>query len=75
MCTADNICNMIEFLLDNIFVQFGGRLFRQVIGGPTGTNYAPLLVELFHYSYENEVLDNMIRSGHRFLDYLNEIYP
>ena len=32
MYTADNICKMIEFLIDNIFVQFGGRLFRQVIG-------------------------------------------
>ena len=26
MYTADNICRMIEFLIDNIFVQFGGRL-------------------------------------------------
>ena len=24
MYTADNICKMIEFLIDNIFVQFGG---------------------------------------------------
>ena len=28
MYTADNICKMIEFLIDNISVQFGGRLFR-----------------------------------------------
>ena len=27
MFTADSICEMIEFLIDNIFVQFGGRLF------------------------------------------------
>ena len=51
----------------NIFVQFGGRLFRQVIGIPMGTNCAPLLADLFLYSYENEFLDNMIRSGHRRL--------
>ena len=44
--TADNICKMIEFLIDNIFVQFGGRLFRQVTGIPMGTNCAPLLVDL-----------------------------
>ena len=31
MYTADNICKMIEFLIDNTFVQFGGRLFRQMI--------------------------------------------
>ena len=67
MFTADSICKMIEFLIDNIFVQFGGRLYRQVIGIPMGTNCAPLLADLFLYSYENEFLDNMIRSGHRRL--------
>ena len=67
MYTADNICKMIEFLIDNIFVQFGGRLFRQVIGISMGTSCAPLLADLFLYSYENEFLDNMIKSGHRRL--------
>ena len=67
MYTADNICKMIEFLIHNIFVQFGGSLFRQMIGIPMGTNCAPLLADLFLYSYEKEFLDNMIRSGHRRL--------
>ena len=26
--TADQICRMAEFLIDNIFVKFGGRLFH-----------------------------------------------
>ena len=65
--TADDIFKMIEFLIDNIFVQFGGRLFRQVIGIPTGKNCTPLLADLFLYSYDNEFLDNMVRSGHRWL--------
>ena len=47
MYTADNICKMIEFLIDNIFVHFGGCLFCQVIGIPMGTNCAPLLADLF----------------------------
>ena len=67
MYTVDNICQMIEFLIDNIFVQFGGCLFRQVIGIPMRMNCAPLLADLFLYSFENEFLDNMIRSGHRRL--------
>ena len=67
MYTADNIRKIIEFLIDNIFVQFGGRLFCQVIGILMGTNCAPLLADLFLYSYENEFLDNMIKSGHRRL--------
>ena len=32
-----------------------------------GTNCAPLFAELFLYSYGNEFLDNVIRSGHRRL--------
>ena len=32
-----------------------------------GTNCPPLLADLFLYSYENKVLDNMIKGGHRRL--------
>ena len=67
MYTADNLYKMIEFLIDNILMQFGGCLFRQVIGIPMEMNCAPLLADIFLYSYENEFLDNMIRSGHRRL--------
>ena len=67
MYTTDNICKMSEFLIDNICLQFGRRLFRQVIGIPMGTNCAPLLADLFLYSYGNEFLNSMIRSGHRKL--------
>ena len=63
----DNICEMIEILIDNICVLFGRRHFHQVIGIPMGPNCAPLLADLFLYSYENQFLDNMIKSGHRRL--------
>jgi hypothetical protein len=45
---------MLEFLIDNIFVSFGGTLFQQVVGIPMGTNCAPLLADLFLYSYESD---------------------
>ena len=32
MYTADQICIVVESLIDNIFVKFGGCLFREVIG-------------------------------------------
>ena len=38
--TANDICKMIEFLVDNIYVRFGGQLFRQMVGIPMGTNCA-----------------------------------
>ena len=30
--TANDICKMIKFLVDNIYVRFGGQLFRQMVG-------------------------------------------
>ena len=58
---------MIEFLVDNIYVRFGGQLFRQMVGIPMRTNCAPLLADLFLYSYENEFLDKPIKEGKRKL--------
>jgi hypothetical protein len=40
---------MLEFLIDNIYVVVGGQDFQQSIGIPMGTNYAPLLADLFLY--------------------------
>ena len=40
--TTNDICKMTEFLVDNIYVIFGGQLFRQMIGIPMGTNCVPL---------------------------------
>jgi hypothetical protein len=52
---------MLEFLIDNIFVSFGGILFQQVVGIPMGTNCAPLLADLFLYSYESEFLQKFVK--------------
>ena len=38
-----DIINMLEFLIDNIFVLFVGRIFQQTVGISMGTNCAPLL--------------------------------
>ena len=67
--TANDICKMIKFLVDNIcmYVRFGGQLFQQIVGIPVGTNCAPLLADLFLYSYENEFLDKLIKEGKRKL--------
>ena len=37
----------MDFLIDNIFVEFGGLVFQQTIGIPMGTNCAPLLADFF----------------------------
>ena len=54
-------------MVDNIYVRFGGQLFRQKVGIPMGPNCAPSLAYLFLYSYENEVLDKLIKEGKKKL--------
>jgi hypothetical protein len=44
----------LGFLIDNIYVVFGDQVFQQLAGIPMGTNCAPLLANLFLYSYEAE---------------------
>ena len=58
---------MIQFLVDNIYVRFRGQLFQQMVDIPMGTNCAPLLVDLFLHSYENEFLDKLVKEGKRKL--------
>ena len=67
MYKADQTCKMKDFSVDNVFVEFKGCLFRQVVGIPVGTNCAQFLAKIFLYSYESEFLNNLIRSGHRRL--------
>ena len=66
------MCNVVDFLADNIFVKLfffgGGCIFHQVVGIPIRTNCAPFLADLFLYSYESEFLDSLVRSGRRKLD-------
>ena len=62
----DNI-RMLDFLIDNIFVECGGVIFQQIIGIPLVTNCAPLLADLFLYSYEAEFIQTLIKSGKRHL--------
>ena len=54
---------MLEYLIDNIFVDFGGRIFQQTIGIQLGTNCAPLLADLVLYSYEPESVQNLLQAG------------
>ena len=47
---------MLEFLIDKIFVMFGGRILQQTVG----TNCAPLFVLLFCYSYEADFIQELL---------------
>ena len=58
---------MLEFLVDNIFKVFGGKVFQQIVGIPMGTNCAPLLADIFLYSYEAEFIQSLLSTGKKKL--------
>ena len=38
-------CEALTFLLDNIYIRFGSKLYRQIADMPMGTNCAPLVAD------------------------------
>ena len=59
--SEEQVISMLEFLIDKIFVSFGGTLFQQVVGTPMGTNCALLLADLIFYPYESEFLQKLVK--------------
>ena len=46
------MCDALHYLLDNMFIRFGSKLYRQIVGIPMGTNCAPLVADMFLNCYE-----------------------
>ena len=81
------MCDALHYLLNNIFIRIGSKLYRQIVGNLMGTNCTPLIAELFLFCYERDfmlsLLDNnqtdiieAINSTSQYLDdLLNINYP
>jgi hypothetical protein len=54
---------MLEILIDNVVVIFGGRVFQQTVGIHMGTKCAPLLADLFLYSYEPDLIQRLLKKN------------
>ena len=37
----------LTYLLDNNFIKFGTKFYRQIAGNPMGTNFGPLIADFF----------------------------
>ena len=70
-------------MIENIFVIFGGRVFQQTFGIPIGTNCAPLLADLFLYSYEVDFIQGLLKKNEKKLArsfnftfrYIDDVFP
>ena len=46
---------------------FAGKVFQQTVGIPRGTNCAPLLADIFLYSYEADFIQSLLSTGKKHL--------
>ena len=54
--SCQKMCDALHYLLDNLFIRFGLKLYRQIVGIPMGTNCAPLVADLFLFCYERDYM-------------------
>ena len=57
--SCQKVCDALVYLLDNIFIRFGTKLYRQTIVIPMGTNCAPLVADLFLFCYERDFMKSL----------------
>ena len=53
------MCDALIYLLDNIYIRFGTKLYRQIVGIPMGTNCALLVADLFLFCYERDFMTSL----------------
>ena len=77
--SCQNVCEALIYLLDNIYIRSGTKLYRQIVGIPMGTNCAPLVADLFLFCYERDFMTSLsdvkqaeiieaFKSTYRYLD-------
>ena len=57
--SCQNVCDALSFLLDNIYIRFGTKLYRQIVGIPMDTNCAPFVADLFLFCYERDFMKDL----------------
>ena len=69
--SCQKVCDALVYLLDNNFIRFGTKLYRQTIGIPMGTNYAPLVANLFLFCYERDFVKSLLRENQADIEAFN----
>ena len=54
--SCQKVCEVLTFLLHKIYIRFGSKLYRQIVGIPMGTNCAPLVDDLLLFFYERDFM-------------------
>ena len=50
------MCEALTYLLDNICIRYGSKIYRQIVGIPKDTNSAPFVSDLFLFCFERDFM-------------------
>ena len=53
--SCQKVCEALTFLLENIYIRLGCKLYRQILGIPMGY-FTPLVADLFLFCYERDLM-------------------
>ena len=51
-------CKVVN-IHDNVYIRFGNKLYRQIVGIPMGTNCAPLEADVFLFCYKRDFMTTL----------------
>ena len=54
--SCQRMCDALHYLLDNVFIRFGSKLYRHIVGISMGTNCAPLVADLFLFCHKRDFM-------------------
>ena len=61
--SKEELIKYVKIIVDNCYVVYHDKIFRQVIGIPMGTSCAPYLANIFLHIYEYDYLREFVEKG------------
>ena len=58
------VCETLTFLLDNIYIRFGSKLYKQIVGSPMDTYSAPFVAALLLFCFERDFMLSLSEDNH-----------
>ena len=72
--SVHQLIECVNFIIDHSFIVYKGKIFKQCIGIPMGTNCAPYLANLFLYAYEMSYIEDKSRVNQQIAINLADVF-
>ena len=58
-----DVIKLLDFIVDNSYIKYKGKIYRQYVGIPMRIDPAPFMSNLFLHYYENKFIKSLIENG------------